>query len=76
MSTVVNNPGSNEGGGNGFFMGMVVFVIFVSVLLYFAIPALKNTGAIEVTVPAVEVNVPAPQVNVQAPAETETTTAK
>ncbi len=37
MSTVVNNPGSNEGGGNGFFMGMVVFVylyLFFYTLLF------------------------------------------
>ena len=64
MTTVVNNPApvqeKGDGGGTGFLIGVVVLIAFVAVLLYFAIPAIKNMGP-------VQVNVPAPQVNVQAP---------
>jgi hypothetical protein len=68
MTTVVNNPTpTQESGGNGFLIGVVIFVIFVSVLLYFGIPAIKNMGPVQINVPAVQVNVPTPQVNIPAP---------
>lgn len=64
MENVVNNPapvqekGSNE--GTGFLIGAVILVIFVGVLLYFAIPAIKNMGPLQVNVPAPEVKVVVP----------------
>jgi hypothetical protein len=71
MTTVVNNPApasdNGNGGGIGFLIGSIILVGFVSVLLYFGIPALKNMGPLQVNVPAPQINVPAPQVNVQAP---------
>jgi hypothetical protein len=71
METVVNNPTpvqeSGDKGGTGFLIGTIILVIFVGVLLYFAIPAIKNMGPIQV-------NVPAPQVIVPDKIQVETTT--
>ncbi len=59
MTTVVNNPTPTpNGGGNGFLIGIIILVVFVSILLYFAIPAIQNMGPIQVNVPAPEVIVP------------------
>jgi hypothetical protein len=72
MTTVVNNPApvqdKGDGGGTGFLIGAVILVAFVAALLYFAIPAIKNMGPLQVNVPTPQINIPAPQVNVQAPA--------
>lgn len=66
MTTVVNNPAPvNESGdksGNGFLIGIVLIIIFLGVILYFAIPALKNMQPIQVNVPAPQINVEAPKV--------------
>ena len=61
MTTVVNNPApANENGGSGFLIGVVIVVIFLGIILYFAIPAINNMQP-------VQVNVPAPQINVETP---------
>lgn len=69
MENVVNNPApTQEGGdkGTGFLIGAVILVIFVAVLLYFGIPAIKNMGPVQVNVPAPDVKVIVPDnVNVQ-----------
>ena len=59
MTTVVNNPTPNgDNGGSGFLIGAVILVIFVAILLYFAIPAIKNMGPVQVNVPAPQVIMP------------------
>jgi hypothetical protein len=62
METVVNNPTpvqeSVDKGGTGFLIGTIILVIFFGILLYFAIPAIKNMGPIQVNVPAPQVVVP------------------
>ena len=70
MTTVVNNetPQKESGeGGNGFFAGIVLLIIFLGVILYFAIPAIRNMQPIQVNVPAPQVNVEAPKVESPAP---------
>lgn len=59
MTTVVNNPTpTQDSGGSGFLIGAIILIIFVAVLLYFGIPALKNMGPIQVNVSAPQVVVP------------------
>ncbi len=59
MTTVVNNPTpAPDNGGTGFLIGTVILVLFVGILLYFAIPAIKNAGPIQVNVPAPQVTLP------------------
>lgn len=60
MTTVVNNPTptSSDSGGSGFLIGIIVFVVFVGILLYFGIPAIKNMGPVQVAVPTPQVNIP------------------
>ena len=76
MSTIVNNPtpvqNSGDNGGSGFLIGTIILVIFVGILLYFAIPAIKNMGPVQVNVPTPEITVESPKVTVPAP-PTETT---
>ncbi|MFH0864428.1 MAG: hypothetical protein V1858_05085 [Candidatus Gottesmanbacteria bacterium] len=72
MTTVVNNPApqapTQDTGGFGFLIGIIVLIGFVAVLLYFAIPAIRNMGAVQVNVPAPQVNVPSKiDVNVTQP---------
>lgn len=59
MTTVVNNPTPSENsGGSGFLIGIIFLIAFISVLLYFGIPAMRNMGPIQVNVPTPEVIVP------------------
>lgn len=67
MENIVNNPApqapvqeKGNSGGTGFLIGTILLVIFVGVLLYFAIPAIKNMGPVQVSVPAPEVKVVVP----------------
>ena len=68
MSTVINTPAPVAApvantGNYSFLIGIVLLIAFVSVLLYFGIPVIRNMGPIQVNVPAPQINVPAPQVN-------------
>jgi|GEM_PF-831781 len=79
MTTVVNNPApqtpapeGRDRGGTGFLIGVIILVLFLGVVLYFAIPAIKNMGPIQLNIPAV--NVPAPQIIVPDKINVETTT--
>ncbi len=70
MENVVNNPapaqGNGNDGGTGFLIGVIVLIIFVGVLLYFGIPAIRNMGPLQVNMPAPEVKVIVPEnVNVE-----------
>jgi hypothetical protein len=71
MTTVVNNPvpvqNNGDEKGMGFFIGVVLLILFGAIILYFAVPAIRNMGPVQINMPAPEVNIPAPQVNVQAP---------
>ncbi|HCC42117.1 TPA: hypothetical protein DEP93_01455 [candidate division WWE3 bacterium] len=70
MTTVVNNPApEKESSGSGFFAGIVLLIIFLGVVLYFAIPAIRNmqNQPIQVNVPAPQINMEAPKVEVPAP---------
>lgn len=64
MENIVNNPApvqevaKNE--GTGFLIGTLVLILFVGVLLYFAIPAIKNMGPLQVNVPAPDVKIIVP----------------
>lgn len=59
MTTVVNSPTpTQDSGGSGFLLGAILLIIFVGVLLYFGIPAIKNMGPVQVNVPAPQVVVP------------------
>jgi len=60
MTTIVNSPApaAAEKQGNGFLIGVIILVGFVAILLYFAIPAIKQMGPIEVGIPAPEVVIP------------------
>jgi len=69
MTTVVNNPApqaplqeKENKGGAGFLIGVIILVVFLGIVLYFAIPAIKNMGPIQLNIPAI--NVSAPQVNI------------
>lgn len=64
MTTIVNTPAPAEKtGGSSFLIGVVLLIAFVSILLYFGIPMIKQMGPIQLNIPAPQVNVPAPQVN-------------
>ncbi|OGC69356.1 hypothetical protein A2415_03835 [candidate division WWE3 bacterium RIFOXYC1_FULL_39_7] len=68
MTTVVNNPTpvkeSGDNGGIGFLVGVVIIVIFLGVVLYYAIPAIRNMQPVQVNVPAPQINVETPEVAV------------
>ncbi len=61
MTTVVNTPAPAENtGGSGFFIGVLLLIGFVSILLYFGIPAIQRMGPVQVNVPMpnkIDVNV-------------------
>ncbi len=58
MTTVVNNPsGQSESGGYGFFLGVMALVVFGIIFIYFGIPAFRQMGTPQITVPT-EVQMP------------------
>lgn len=60
MTTIVNNPApaSDNSGGSGFLIGIVLLIGFVAILLYFGLPALKRMGPVQVNIPTPEVVMP------------------
>lgn len=66
MTTVVNNPApvkeNGDRGGSGFLVGVVIIVLFLGAILYFAIPAIKNMKPIQINVPTPQINVETPKV--------------
>lgn len=63
MATIVNNPPSSASGENGmgFFLGVIVLIIFGFLIIYYGIPILKGSAgsnAPSVNIPSnVDVNV-------------------
>ena len=61
MTTIVNSPApapTQNSGGSGFLIGVIILVGFVGLLLYFGIPAIRRMGPVQVNVPAPEIVVP------------------
>jgi hypothetical protein len=59
MTTVIQSPApQTDTGGNGFLIGILVLVGFVLVLIYVGIPAIKNLGSGQLSVPAPQIVVP------------------
>lgn len=59
MTTVVNNPApTTDSGGNGFLIGIIIFIGFIAILLYFGIPAIRRMGPIQLNMPATKVVIP------------------
>jgi hypothetical protein len=59
MTTVVNNPAPAENsGGNSFLIGVIILIGFIAILLYFGIPAIRQMGPIQLTMPAPKVVIP------------------
>ncbi len=72
MPTIINNPTpQKDSGGMGFLIGIIIFIFFLGILIFYGIPAFQNRGPIEVNLPETQINMPAPEVNVEAPASTE-----
>lgn len=56
MATIINNPGTStdQSSGIGFFAGVVLLILFVVVLLYYGLPALRRSmsfGGTQINVP-------------------------
>lgn len=59
MTTIVNSPTpTNESGGFGFLVGVVVLVAFVLILIFYGIPVLQNMGPVQLKVPAPQIVMP------------------
>ena len=69
MTTIVNTPAStNEGGGSGLLIGLLLIIGLGILFLYIGLPALRNMGSGGVNVPTqivmpetVDVNVTQPK---------------
>lgn len=58
MATIINNPERRNSSGMGFLLGVIVFIIFLVLVLYYGLPALQNMGGTQINVPKqVDVNV-------------------
>lgn len=58
MTTVVNSPAqSSESGGYGFLLGVIAIVVFGAIFIYYGIPAFRQMGTPQITVPT-EVKMP------------------
>ncbi len=68
MTTIVNNPTpvkeSGDKKGSGFLVGIILIIVFLGVILYFAIPALKNIQPIQVNVPEPQINIETPEIEI------------
>ncbi|MCX6731262.1 MAG: hypothetical protein NTZ55_05425 [Candidatus Roizmanbacteria bacterium] len=54
MTTIVNSPApTNESGGSSFLIGIIIFIGFVLILLYYGLPVIKN-----MSVQTPQVNIP------------------
>lgn len=51
MTTVVNNPAPAENSGGGFAILAIVLVILAVIFVFYGIPAMRNMGTPEVSVP-------------------------
>ncbi len=59
MTTIINTPASTtESGGSSFLVGTLILIAFITVLLYFGIPAIRRMGPVQVNIPATQINMP------------------
>ncbi len=59
MTTVVNNPAPvSENGGAGFLIGVIMLIVFVVVLIYFGIPAMRRMQPSQSVIPAPQIVLP------------------
>ncbi len=63
MSTVINTPTpiaapAVNTGSYSFLIGVILLIAFVSVLLYFGIPAIQRMGPVQVNLPAPQMVLP------------------
>lgn len=69
MTTIVNSPASQgESGGYGFLLGIIALLVVVVLFVFYGVPALRNMGPAQITVPTevkmpdqVDVNVTQPE---------------
>jgi hypothetical protein len=59
MTTVVNNPAPvSENGGTGFLIGVIMLIVFVVVLIYFGLPAMRRMQSNQSVIPAPQIVLP------------------
>jgi hypothetical protein len=60
MTTIVNTPAptTDNNSSSGFLIAVIGLIVFVVILIYFGLPALKNMSPAEINIPAPQVNVP------------------
>jgi len=59
MTTIVNSTTpTNDSGGSGLLIGVIVLIVFGIVFLYFGLPAIRNRGSTQLNVPATQVVIP------------------
>ena len=59
MTTIVNSPApATDSGGNGFLIGAIILIGFVSIILFFGIPMVRRMGPAQLNVPAPQVVIP------------------
>jgi len=60
MTTIVNTPASNESGGMGMIIGLVIVVVLGFLFFVYGLPMIRNTqvGTPQINVPSqIDVNV-------------------
>ena len=61
MATIINTPSSQSprsDNGMGFLLGVIVLIIFLVLIVYYGVPALKSSSSPQINVPGkIDVNV-------------------
>lgn len=59
MTTIVNSPTpTNDGGGFGMILGILILIGFGIFFIYFGLPAIRNMQPAQINVPAPQIVVP------------------
>ena len=58
MATIINNPQSSENNTFGMLIGIFALVIFGLIFFYFGIPAFRQMGGSQISIPAPIINMP------------------
>lgn len=65
MATIVNTPAASEPSSNsgmGFLLGVILLIVFMFLLFYYGLPALRSSASPQINVPGkIDVNVNNPQ---------------